>query len=160
MSFPEGIPFEVVSEKWSSYDLGEGITLKTKLVLVKILKPPNVPLESVSELVFNAPVFTAIYAPPEKKGTPETKELTAELLQTSIVEEVDPKPIEENVNEYTLEGGGMIRLRLMLTRVGLTDLFSADGSPVVAVQHQVVPLMRFPRSKRRRSSSKKPKGVV
>ena len=37
MSFPEEVSFEVINEKWNSYDLGDGIILKAKIVLVKIL---------------------------------------------------------------------------------------------------------------------------
>lgn len=155
MSFPEEVPFEVKSEKWNTYDLGNGITLKAKIVLIKILKPSGVALEEVSELIYNAPVFIAVYAPPDKKGTPETKKITLELISKSITEDLDPIPIEENINEYTLEDKGLLRLRLMLNRVAMTDIFSDDGAPVVAVSHQVVPQIRLPRKSTRKRSKKK-----
>ena len=155
MSFPEEVPFEVISEKWNTYDLGNEIILKAKIVLVKILKPSGIALEEVPELIYNAPVVIAVYAPLEKKGTPETKELTPALVSKSISEDLDPVPLEENINEYKLEDKGFLRLRLMLTRVAMTDIFSADSSPVVAVSHQVVPQIRLPRKSTRERSKKK-----
>ena len=156
--FPEDVPFEVVREPWCTYDIGDDCTLRTKLVILKILKPPGIPLEKVKGLNFPAHVHIAVDAPPEKKGTPETKKLTPELLRNSIVEDIDPIPIKTPKNEYKLKNGTVIRFSLSLTRVARTDLFSDDGSPVFVVSHQIVPQLRFP--KRRKSSRRKSKGVV
>jgi len=157
--YPEDVPFEVVREDWCTYDLGNGCILKTKLVLAKILKPPRVPLENIQELQFQTRPHFVVYAPLEKKGTPETRPLTPELLRKSIIEDVDPKPIKTSANEYSLEGGrAFIRLTLMLTRVALTDKFTDDGSPVYVISHQVVPQIRLP--KRKRSSSQKDSKAV
>jgi hypothetical protein len=35
----------------------------------------------------------------------------------------------------------------MLTRVGKTEIFGADGSPVYAINHQIVPQLQFPKKK-------------
>ena len=98
MSFPEDVPFEVVREKWNTYDIGDGLILKTKVVLLKILKPPEVQIENVSSLVFQSPTLFVIYAPNDKKGTPETREITNELINESIIKDIDPQLIgEENI---------------------------------------------------------------
>jgi len=83
-----------------------------------------------------------VYAPVEK-GEPEPRPITMELSTSSIIRDLDPKPIEKHVNEYILEDGSLIRLRLMLVRVSLTSLHSSDGAPIVAIQHQVVPQIVF-----------------
>jgi len=139
MSLPEDVAFEVRKEKWSSYDLGEDIILKTKLVLLKILKPPGIPFRDIRELAFQTRPLFVIYAPLEKKGAPETRPITQDLIRESIIEDIEPKPIEENVNEYVLQDGTVLKLRLILVRVSKTSLFGADGSPIYAIQHQIVP---------------------
>lgn len=156
--YPEDVPFEIVKEGWSTYDLGDGCVLRITVILGKILKPAGVALEKVKELIFSHQVFMAIYAPLEKKGTPETRELSKALLQKSIVKDIDPKPINTTVNEYVLENKTIIRLRLMLTRVMLTDKFTADSSPAYLVSHQIAP--QIISQKPTRPPSRKRKDVV
>lgn len=154
---PEDIPFEVICERWSSYDLGDDIILKTKMVLLKILKPANVPLQNVRDFIFQgANPHLVVCAPLDKKGTPTTQQLTPELIEESIIRDIDPRPIEVNVNEYRLENDTIIRFRVMFQRVALTNLFSADGSPVVSIRSQLVPQIILPARVRRKSESKSP----
>lgn len=155
--YPENVPFTIVQEKWCSYDVGDGSILRTKLTLQKIVKPADIPLEKVPALNFNTHAHLIIYTKLSKKGTPETKKLTPEFLQESIVEDIDPKPLQTFQNEYLLKNGTTIKLNLMLTRVAKTDIFSADGCPVFMVNTQVVPSIQFPK---RRKPRRKNKGVV
>lgn len=154
--YPEDIDFKVLNEKWNVYDLGDGITIKTKLVLGKILAPPGVPLEYSKEFRFQAKPLISIYAPTSKKGEPYTLPLTSDVIEESIIEDIDPKPIEEYTNEYELKHGIIVRLKLMLTRVSLTDKFSADGSPVFAIGTQVVPHVIYPKGFHKKFKRKKP----
>ena len=152
-SYPEDVPFEVIRESWCSYDVGNDCTLRIKLVLAKILKPPGVSIEKSREFNFQARPSIAIYAPQDKKGPPETKQLTPKLLEESIIDYIDPKDQETSVNEYRLKNDTIIRLSLMLTRVALTSLYSADGSPVYLVNHQIVPQIIHPKPVRKRKTS-------
>lgn len=159
MSLPEDVPFKVVREKWNCYDIGHNLILKTKLVLLKLLKPVKIPLGETKEFVFQANPFFVCYSPFEEKGTPETRKITTKLMEESIIEDLDPKIIGDDIiNEYELENGGFLRLRLLLNRVALTSLFSADGSPVIAVSHQIAPQVIMPRRIKRKP--KKSKGIV
>jgi len=151
--YPEDVPFEVIKEKWCTYDLGNGCTLKTKIVLGKIMKPPDIPLERTKEWNFQTKPHFIVYTPIELKGTPETRPLTSQIMEESIIEDVDPTPIETNINEYRLENDTIIRLRLMLTRVALTDKYTADGSPVYVINHQIVPQILLPKPVRSRRRS-------
>ena len=148
MSQPEDVHFEVIQERWNSYDLGDEVVLKTKLVLMKISKPVGSPIEDSRQMAFQTqPLFVA-YAPLVLKGTPETRPITPELMNEAIIEDIDPVLIgAENINEYSV-GEGFIRLRLILVRVSRTSIYSADGTPVYSVQHNVVPQIRMPRRTR------------
>lgn len=152
-SYPEDVPFEVLRERWCSYDLGNDCTLRIKLVLGKILKPPGVSIEKSKEFNFQSMPHIAIFAPQDKKGTPETRPLTMELLEESIIDYIDPKAQTTSINEYRLENDTILRLSIMLTRVALTSLYSADGSPVYIINHQIVPQIIHPKPVIRKKTS-------
>lgn len=78
------------------------------------------------------------------KGTPSGQVLTPQDMQNSVVEDLDFEQIKTSVNEYLLENGVCIKLRLMLTRVGKTNHFNADGTPLYAVNNQIVPEIKAP----------------
>jgi hypothetical protein len=151
--FPEDVNFRVIKEDWCTWDIGNNCVLKIKLVLGKILKPPGIPLDKVRDFNFQARPFVVITAPVQRKGTPETKEITPELLEESIIEDVDPKPLTQNINEYELDNGAIFRLRIMLTRVARTDIFSADGTPVYVINAQPAPQFIFPTKIKRKTPS-------
>lgn len=151
--YPDDVPFKIVREPWCEYDLGDNCILRTKLVLIKILKPPGVSLDRVKELNFKTHPHLSVYAPSDKKGTPETKKITPEFIEESIVEDVEPKPKKTSKNQYELKNGIKIRLSLALTRVAKTDIFSDDGTPVYLVSHQIVPQLIFPKRKRSKKKS-------
>jgi hypothetical protein len=95
----------------------------------------------------------AIYCPNKRKGTPSTQQLTPEILEESVVKDVDPKPKQEIPNEYELDNGTIIRIRTAFTRVAITDKFSADGTPVVNVGLQIIPQVIFPPKPKKRTQS-------
>jgi hypothetical protein len=152
--YPEDVNFRVRSENWNTYDLGDDITLKTKVMLVKILKPQGISLDKVKEFNFQiSPIQMAIFCPNKRKGTPSTQELTPEILEESIVRDADPKIIQEIPNEYELDNGTILRIRAVFTRVAITDKFSADGTPVVSVNIQIVPQVVLPPKPKKRTQS-------
>lgn len=151
--YPEDVPFHVVRENWCTWGLGNKCILKIKLVVSKVLKPGGVPLDQVREFSFQHKAFISVSVPIHLKGTPETRPLTNELIEESIVEDIDPRPLTQDGNEYKLENGTIIRFSIMLTRVALTDLFSADGTPVYVVNHQIVPRFILPKKKKRHRPS-------
>lgn len=44
----EDVPFKVVREEWNTYDLGDGLQLRARVVLLKVLKPPDIPIRGDS----------------------------------------------------------------------------------------------------------------
>ena len=122
-------------------------------MLLKILKPANVPLNDATQFVFQTHQHFVCCAPLDKKRAPETRQLTPELMNESIIRDIDPVLIgEEIINEYRLENEGFIRLRLLFTRAALTSLYGPDGSPIVAINHQLAPQIVMPRQRRRSRS--------
>ena len=99
------------------------------------------------------------YVPQKMKGTPSGKPLTPQEIQDSIGEDLDFEQTRVSTNEYLLENNVHIRLRLMLTRVGKTDLFNPDGSPLYGVQTQIVHEIKVPKGFGKGKEKKKSKGT-
>jgi hypothetical protein len=147
--FPYDVDFEVVREGWNEYKLSDRTRLRTKLTLGKVISPPGMPPEKALEYNFNTQTMVVAYASQELKGTPSGRVLSPQDIQNAVVEDLDFEQTKVAVNEYLLENGVRIKLRLMLTRVGKTDQFTVDGSPLYAVNTQIVPEIKIPPSFRK-----------
>lgn len=158
MPFPKDVKFEVVKEGWNEYKLGDGATLRTKLILGKIVIPAGFTLENTGSFNFQTKNMVAVYVPQNMKGTPLGRPLTPQELEASIVEDLDFEQTKESTNEYKLPRNIKIKLRFMLTRVAKTDKFNIDGTPIYTTQTQIVPIVKLPKGFRRRRSSKRRKG--
>lgn len=155
-SYPYDVEFETIKERWNEYKLSDGARLRTKLTLGKVATPSGVPPERAREYGFNTQTMIAAYVPQDMKGTPSGRRLTPKEIVDAVVEDLDFEQTQVATNEYLLETGVRIKLRLMLTRVGKTDHFSPDGTPLYAVNNQVVPQIKLPKKfQKRKSRSRK-----
>jgi len=152
-TFPHDVEFEIVKEGWNEYKLSDGARLRTKLTLGKVITSPGVPPEKALEYNFNTQMMVVAYCPQDMKGTPSGRVLTPQDIQNSVVEDLDFEQIKTTVNEYLLQNGVRIKLRLMLTRVGKTNHFNVDGTPLYAVNNQVVPEIKVPSNLQKAKSS-------
>jgi len=159
-TFPYDVEFEVVKEGWNEYKLSDGARLRTKLTLGKIATPPGVPPEDAMEYGFNTQTMVIAYVPQNMKRTPSGRVLTPEEIGNAVVEDLDFEETKVAVNEYLLENNVRIKLRLMLTRVGKTDQFTSDGSPLYAVNNQIVPEIKVPSSFRKGKSARTSKTPI
>jgi hypothetical protein len=143
-AYPYDVDFEIVKEGWNEYKLSDGAILRTKLILGKIATTPGVPPESAQEYSFNTQTMVVAYVPQEMKGTPSGRPLTPQEIANAVVEDLEFEETKVTIDEYLLENGVRIKLRLMLTRVGKTDQFNVDGTPLYAVNTQIVPQIKVP----------------
>jgi len=159
--YPYDVEFEIVKERWNEYKLSDGARLRTKLTLGKVVTPPGVPPEKAMEYGFNTQIMVVVYVPQDMKGTPSGRVLTPKEISDAVVEDLDFEETKVATNEYLLENGVRIKLRLMLTRVGKTDQFSADGTPLYAVNNQIVPQIKLPSNfQKRRPTSRTTKTPI
>jgi len=149
-SYPNDVEFEIVKEGWNEYKLSDGARLRTKLTLGKIVTAPGMPIKNATDYSFNTQVMVVAYVPNQMKGTPSGRVLTPQDMANAIVEDLDFDETKIATNEYLLENGVRIKLRLMLTRVGKTDIFTPDASPLYTINHQIVPQIKVPSSFRKR----------
>ena len=149
-SYPYDVEFEIIKEGWNEYKLSDGARLRTKLTLGKVATAAGVPPENAMEYGFSTQVMVIAYVPQDMKGTPGGRVLTPPQIANAVVEDLEFEETKVAVNEYLLENGVRIKLRLMLTRVGKTDQFTRDGSPLYAVNNQIVPQIKLPPKFRKR----------
>lgn len=150
-TFPYDVEFEIVKEGWNEYELSDGARLRTKLTLGKVVTSAGVPPKNATEYGFNTQMMVLAYVPQDMKGTPSGRRLTPQEMNDAVVEDLEFEQTKVATNEYLLENGVRIKLRLMLTRVGKTDQFTSDGSPLYAVNNQIVPQIKVPRGFRKRT---------
>jgi len=145
-AYPHDVDFEVVKESWNEHKLSDGARLRTKLTLGKVVTASGVEPERAMEYSFNTQIMVVAYVPQNMKGTPSGRILTPQEMNEAIVEDLDYEQTKTAVNEYLLENGVRIKLRLMLTRVGKTSVYNPDGTPLYAVNTQIVPEVKLPSS--------------
>lgn len=133
---PEDVDYIVEKEDWNVYELGDGSTLKTKFVMIKVAR--GIDAQGNASYVFSSQNVVAAITPNDKKGTPTAKKYSRQELEASIVDEMDFKTREEGWNIYQLRDGSKLEIKLILTRVAKTDKFEPTGSPIYLTNTQTV----------------------
>jgi hypothetical protein len=129
MTEGEDIDFDVVKEDWNIYKFADGGILKVRLILGKIFKtgrynPAGEPIYS-----FGIQTLAAITTPAEMKGSPTTPPPSIEELEKSATEEVDFTSIKEEWNQYRINDGSTVQIKLSVTKVLKTNKFDQLGYP-------------------------------
>jgi len=130
--------FEVIREPWNKYELPDGSTLKIKLVLTRVFR--KVAKEEVSYEFDTQNITCLSFVPKEAKGEPTERGYTSEELSSSIIED-NVKYITrlEEWNEYILEDGTKLKLKLTVSKVSKTNKFDKRGEPIYIVEHAMLP---------------------
>ena len=129
----EELDFEIVNEHWNVYELTDGITIKSRIVLKKIVVDPNDPNKYSFDI---QPIISAVYAPlalrGEKNNVPKPEE-----YNTIASYEVEPQRSDERFNVYRiLKSGHVFKLKLVVTKfLRLSDRFDKDGLPFYILNH-------------------------
>ena len=129
----EELDFEIINEYWNEYELSDGITIKARTLLKKIVIDPNEPDKYAFDL---QPIISAVYAPlalrGEKNNAPKPEE-----YNTIANYEVEPKRSDEKFNVYRiLKSGHIFKLKLVITKFSrLVDRFDKDGLPFYILNH-------------------------
>jgi len=144
-SYPQDVKFKVIKEDWNEYKLSDGATLRTKVVLAKVITQAGSTVQNTEGFNFQTQNLTVAYVPQNMKGTPIGRPLTPQEILDSVIEDLDYEQTKEAVNEYKLSNNVTIKLRLMVTRVSKTDKFNVDGTPIYATQTQIVPQIKLPK---------------
>jgi hypothetical protein len=155
----EVVEFEVVSEKWSVYNIKDRVPvpLKARLILTKVIRADMV--DSLGQPIYatgeSAPTFVT-FAPPSIRGPPTIPPPTPEQMNQAIVENLEVEPVDEPWNEYRLKDGTIIRQKIVVTGAVRTSLFALDGDPLYVINHQTIGRTIIPPELRRSKAKKSP----
>ena len=126
------IDFKVIKEDWNEYELEDGSILRGKVIVVKLL-------EGESGLIVNSTNVFGVLVPPELRGKPSpTRYSEEELLKHVVKEDIKFKVIKEDWNEYELEDGSRLFVKLTLVSVSKTDIYDPHGEPVYLINAQPI----------------------
>ncbi len=120
------IPYQIVREVWSSYELKDGTVLRSRTILTKVLGPSPLPEKGAQvALGFAFSQINVVTSPPDIKGTPNPMPRPIPELQRLPTEEVDFEEPREAWNLYRITG---LREPVGLkTKVVVTSVLKAPG---------------------------------
>jgi hypothetical protein len=145
----EVVDFQVVREDWSRYKLADGVTLKTRLVVTKVIRTEqHDPTTGEPTYVFSSTTLMSTICPKAVRGRPTVQPLTPQLVQQSIAEVVDFESEDQDGkwNVYNFSDGTILRIKLEVTKVSRTSLCEETGDPVYFVSSQNVVRFTSPRN--------------
>lgn len=133
------LDFEVFREPWNKYGLKDGTSIKSRLILHKVMMKQSFKIDgSVDKKAHGVEtqVINVVYNVPETlKGTPSTATYTPEDLEKAVVQDDIPyDTLAQEWNEYLVEDGTKIKIQLTLFRVARTSAFDRNGNPVYILQ--------------------------
>jgi len=132
------IDFDIIKEPWNLYKLEDKSILKTKFVLINVLKEKGTP-KGTLEFSFQSSNVLGVVPPPDLIGVP-SRPYSGEELESSIVAEDLKFDIigEERWNEYKLKNGIELSVKHVLVTVSRTNKFDQRGLPVYLVNQQAI----------------------
>lgn len=137
------IDFKVIKEYWDSYLLGDGTTLKSRVVLTGVKKSKTNPS---SEYEFDFQSIQSFIFSDKAKGPSHSKVYTREELESASSKELPYSISSEKWNEYLLDDGTKLRLKNSVVGITKSELFLQNGDPIYNVKIRV--LSRVKRSKK------------
>lgn len=134
--------FEIVEEGWNEYELSDGVRIKGRVFLAKIIRDPN----NLKNMNFDVtqPKWS-IYAPVELRGPPSTELLKDSQRQNACDKyNVHIDRSHEPWNVYRiLRTGQKVKIKLTIDEIiRLQDAFDPNGSPFYRVPHGISVLVK------------------
>jgi hypothetical protein len=144
-SIPKGLKeleYRIVSEHWNIYTVDEGVVIRARTFLVKLLKgeaPDGKPTYSPTSAV-----VVDVRAPLKKKKTPapDRPPNTDEIEAAKKTEVSIGSAPDEPWNEYQFDDGSKtynLRIRLVVSGIQRVEgVFDQFGDPIYQVSHSTV----------------------
>lgn len=123
----EELDFEIQHEYWNEYELSDGVTIKSRILLKKIVVDPNNPNQFAFDI---QPIISTVFAPLALRGETNNPPIPEEYA-TLPNYEVESKRNDEKFNVYRiLKTGHVVKLKLVVTKFSrIVDRYDKDGLP-------------------------------
>jgi len=126
------LDFEIIKELWNKYNLRDGSSLKTRVMLESAWFIEKDDKKNYSVTIKN---FTVILCDPSLQGTKNTTKWTTEQIKKGIeVEDSRYDTISYEANEYLLDDRTKILIHTNITKISRTKLFNKYGDRIYNIQ--------------------------
>jgi len=126
----EEVDFSIEREFWNEYELKDGVIIRGRIFLTKIIRDPYNPKEFQFNL--SKPVWV-VYAPPHLRGDTNMKMEGNQIMGKKF--EVIPIKNDEPWNVYTiLKTGQKLKIKLTISEISqFEDVFDEHRMPIYDV---------------------------
>lgn len=131
------LEFDIVEENWNRYELDDGVIIKGRIFLGKIMRDPNDPKKMNFDI---SPPKWSVYATPALRGHPSTDLLRDPNKQkTAPKYKVHSKVNHEPWNVYKiLQTGQELKIKLTIDEINrFTDAYDQNGSPFYSIPNGI-----------------------
>lgn len=124
------VNFEVLKEKWNEYNLKDGSTIKTRMILNSVFSEQN---GNEKKYTFDCQQTTSVVSP-TLMGAPDTTSHTLKSMKENIDTRTCPYDTASyEVNEYILDDATSLLINTNITNISRTSLHDKNGSRVYVV---------------------------
>jgi len=132
----ELIPFKVIKEEWNEYELDNTTIIKSKFVLMNIIKTPETNEKGQHLTVHQSQNLIAIFSPEEVRGDPDRNygvdELEAHIIERNLFFR---QILDSEFNEYETDNY-LIKIKNTVKSIDLASKFDARGNPAYIVRSE------------------------
>ncbi len=136
------LDFKILNEKWNSYKVEDGTTLKARVLMVSFAKIENPKPNQANFWLATHTVFGVESPPPEIRGPGDANTYSLSELMNALEpgkEDLRIDTLSEVWSEYVIEDSTRLSLKVTPTQVMRTKKFDLIGNPQYIVQSVVVP---------------------
>ncbi len=143
----EFIDFETSKESWNYFDISDCSVLKSKFVLILVLKQKS----REAEYSLNTWTLSGIIAAEKYQGPPSGRQYSIPESIAAIEEEDLPFKVRtpDNWNVYRLANGDTLSVKLELASVSRTSLFDERGQRIYVFNLQPIVKGKLSEEKRK-----------
>jgi len=128
------LDFEPVSEGWNVYELSDGSILRIRPIVFKVLENRQLTVDGKTARGFAATnIVSARVLESLRQGGSVREEPTSEEKKP-----IEFKAIQEIWNEYAVQSGLILKVKLVVSAVVRTSKFNQFGEPVYIVSSESV----------------------
>ena len=136
---PEYVDFVVANEDWNIYELEDKSILKSKFVLINVLKREGHYGLATHHVIGLSHVPTELRKPPESLGSDPSSADAEKVLEK---EDLEYKTIKDVWNVYRLDDGTTLSFKNVLAKVSRSSLHNQGWEPIYIAQASVVPKVK------------------
>jgi hypothetical protein len=126
------VDFKVINEPWSTFELSDGSTLKSKYVLVNVFKTS---LEKEKKAYLQAQIVLGVFCPENLRGKPSDSYMKEDLSKSIDEEDIDIAKVNQQPwNEYEISSSIIIKVKSMPIQIARTSKFDSQGMPIYLVK--------------------------